>query len=287
LKANTVGELIMPVIEFLCPNGHRIRCQPDQAGRAAKCPRCGVKFRVPEPNELDVSDAVDADTNVSRPEFTDSGIGVKKTPAPPADNQKEPQIEFLCPNGHRLHGPASLQGRAGECPDCGSRFRIPTFEDAAEEEPAVEEAEAGPTEDVAEPDAMTPEEDVQEVSPTLPPPLKNHTPAIEEVTAPTTVSALVSGRGVAGVAMGDLFIRLWESRPKGTSVELRLCNGETIVPHQFLKQLSAQSRQGVFVVKEANGAMSVLGVAWEAVARIGVRGLHELPKEWGESGGTQ
>jgi hypothetical protein len=35
------------VIEFLCPNNHRIKCTDDQAGRAAKCPKCGVKFIIP------------------------------------------------------------------------------------------------------------------------------------------------------------------------------------------------------------------------------------------------
>jgi hypothetical protein len=35
------------VIEFLCPNNHKIRCPDDQAGRAAKCPKCGVKFLIP------------------------------------------------------------------------------------------------------------------------------------------------------------------------------------------------------------------------------------------------
>jgi hypothetical protein len=39
------------VIEFLCPNNHRIRCPDDQAGRAAKCPKCGVKFLIPSDGE--------------------------------------------------------------------------------------------------------------------------------------------------------------------------------------------------------------------------------------------
>jgi len=35
------------VIEFLCPNNHKIRCSDDQAGQKAKCPKCGVKFIIP------------------------------------------------------------------------------------------------------------------------------------------------------------------------------------------------------------------------------------------------
>jgi hypothetical protein len=46
------------VIEFLCPNNHRIRCPDDQAGNAAKCPKCGVKFVIPSNGNSD-SEATD------------------------------------------------------------------------------------------------------------------------------------------------------------------------------------------------------------------------------------
>ena len=35
------------MIEFLCPNNHKIRCSDDRAGHEAKCPKCGVKFLIP------------------------------------------------------------------------------------------------------------------------------------------------------------------------------------------------------------------------------------------------
>lgn len=35
------------MIEFLCPNNHKIRCSDDRAGLEAKCPKCGVKFLIP------------------------------------------------------------------------------------------------------------------------------------------------------------------------------------------------------------------------------------------------
>jgi hypothetical protein len=35
------------VIECLCPNNHKIRCPDELAGRAAKCPKCGLKFPIP------------------------------------------------------------------------------------------------------------------------------------------------------------------------------------------------------------------------------------------------
>jgi hypothetical protein len=61
------------MIEFLCPNGDRIRCQSEHAGRAAKCPRCGVAFRVPDAAELAMPETAGTDSTVSHPDFTDSG----------------------------------------------------------------------------------------------------------------------------------------------------------------------------------------------------------------------
>ena len=67
-----------------------------------------------------------------------------------------------------------------------------------------------------------------------------------------------------------------EDRPD--EAELRLRDGETVVPHEFLKKLSQQNHQGVFAVKETNGRLSLVAVAWDAVATATLRGLSELPK---------
>lgn len=267
------------MIEFLCPNGHRIRCQAEQAGRPAKCPRCEVKFLVPAPNDLDVSEAVGSDSNVSRPDFTDSGVSSRKPPA------KEPQIEFLCPNGHRLHGSPSLQGRPGECPECGSRFRIPTYDEMiSSEEEAAQNIGLGRAEGSAEPEASI-ASPAAPATPTLPapmveeslsvPPPSKEQPPTEDIAMPTTIS----GRGVAGQSMAAVVARLWDMRPADATVELRLIDGETIVLHQFLKKLSNQAHQGVFAVSETDGSVSLTAIAWDAVARATLRGLKELPKD--------
>ena len=44
------------MIEFLCPNEHKIRCPDEKAGRQAKCPKCGVSFRIPKLEELSIGD---------------------------------------------------------------------------------------------------------------------------------------------------------------------------------------------------------------------------------------
>ena len=50
------------MIRFLCPNGHKIHCEDDRAGKPAKCPRCGVGFRVPDLADLaDEAGSVDAE----------------------------------------------------------------------------------------------------------------------------------------------------------------------------------------------------------------------------------
>ncbi len=274
------------MIDFLCPNGHRIRCQAEQVGRAAKCPRCGVKFRVPEPADQGGSEAATSDSKVSRPEFTDSGIASLKVSAPGEGVQPGGQIEFLCPSGHRLHGPASLQGKPGQCPDCGSRFRIPTYEDIPGEEEAASQISLGRVDGREGSDVGVP---AAAEAPPPPPPSngaavshedgaisqKGGAVSHEDGAMPTTISS----RCVAGQDMYAFFARLWELRPKDAAMKLFLRDGETIIPHDFLKKASQQSRQGVFTTKEADGTISLTAVAWEGVIRVTVRGLKEVPKE--------
>ncbi len=257
------------MIEFLCPNGHRIRCQAEQAGRAAKCPRCGVKFRIPDAADLNIPNASDSDPNVSRPEFTDSGFSGNKLSSAGGESKKERQIEFLCPNGHRLFGPASLQGKPGECPECGSRFRIPVYDDEGAGDEQPQEIEFSPLEEIETPNAGP-----SAGAKSRPASHSSNARATADLGgAPTTIS----GRGQSDQSIARLVARLWRLRPKDAAVELRLRGGDTIVPHQFLEKASRQFRQGVFVVKEADESLSLSIVAWDAIERATVRGLKEVP----------
>jgi DNA-directed RNA polymerase subunit RPC12/RpoP len=238
------------MIEFLCPNGHKIRCQAAQAGRAAKCPRCGVKFRVPD---ADQNLPRTGDSDASMPDFTDSGV-TAETASAANGPATEADFEFLCPNGHRLHGPASLQGRPGECPECGSRFRIPTYEDI----PAEEEAE-------------------QEIG------LGRANGGLESQigTRMASVGTEVDRAADAGVTAA-VFARLWNALPEGAKVEVRLRSGETILPDQFLAEAARESGHGVFAIRESDATTSLVVVPWLAVDRISVRGLNELPEKWAQ-----
>jgi hypothetical protein len=257
------------MIEFLCPNGHRIRCQASQAGRAAKCPRCGVNFRVPDAAELNTPHIGESDPSVLPPEFTDSGVGVKKTRNTTAAATKQSQFEFLCPNGHRLHGPASLQGRPGECPDCGSRFRIPSYEDIPAEEETEEEIHLGRVDGREGSGIRGPA-----ATPQSRPHASRQGRAEELTAAPPPGSP-----SMAGEAFAALFIRLWSIRSQGATVELRLRSGETVTPDQFLAKASREGRQGVFATSEPDATVSLVVVPWDAVERVTIGGLKELPKE--------
>jgi hypothetical protein len=55
-------------IEVLCPNGHKIICPEDRAGRSARCPRCSEPFRIPEPQhngQPHPADAIDMSTDLA------------------------------------------------------------------------------------------------------------------------------------------------------------------------------------------------------------------------------
>jgi DNA-directed RNA polymerase subunit RPC12/RpoP len=237
-------------MEFLCPNGHKIRCPAEQAGRAAKCPRCGVKFRIPDPASSQVSDSSGGDSDVSQPELTDSGIGIASTAAPDRTVAEEPQIEFLCPNGHRLHGPANLQNRPGECPECGSRFRIPTYEDIPEEEGTEQQISIGPADNSDQSSVRLPQF-VQ-------------TPDIEHPQV--------------GHPLAKAFAELWAEKAPQVTVELHLRNGDILLPDRFAEALSQQTH-GVFALSESGGTYTLTVVAWDSVVRILLKDVKELPEE--------
>jgi len=236
------------MLEFLCPNGHKIRCPAEQAGRAARCPQCGVGFRIPDPADIELHESSSKGFRDSppKPDTKSAAKPARPRPRPPDD---EDLIEFLCPNGHRLHGPTSLQGHHGECPACGAKFRIPTDEDAPEEE-------------------VKPKGQISLV--------ETEEPVVDR---PLTAVADCEARLTeTGHPLAELFSKLWAEKPKQSSVELHLADGETLVPVHFARTLSREG-YGVFSVEESAGTHTLTVVAWDSVVRVLIRGVEELPKE--------
>lgn len=255
------------VIQFLCPNGHKIHCPDDRAGKAAKCPKCGVKFRIPELSDIDTSQAESPE-----PDGPQTGeAGTTRTPG-------EELIEFLCPNGHRLHGPASLQGRPGQCPECGSRFRVPSYDEVLEEEEEGAEQQISLKISDSTEEAVVTLEEIEEIEETEP------AAGPEDETIPTAArmdGSGVSSRAAAARAMADLVLKLWAEKTRGAVIELHLSDGHSICPDRFVKRLSQRSL-GVFVADDSDGTHTLTAVAWESVSRVVVRGIKQLPDTLGD-----
>jgi len=254
-------------IQFLCPNGHKVHCSEDRAGQAAKCPRCGTRFRIPTIEELSAAgppsesltgSSVKAGSG-SESETTASGVALGAAQSPD-------EIEFLCPNDHLLHGPAILQGRPGRCPECGSRFRIPTYQ-----EPTTE---SGPSFE----DAMDREADASSVelaSMEQEPSATGSRSGQDVLATVTNETGGNSGSSSGRHPAAQLVTRLWRLKSQGATVEIRYGEGHRLTPDEFLRSLSSATH-GVFAVKEPNGTLTLTAIPWEAIHAVIVRGVRQL-----------
>lgn len=260
-------------ISFTCPNGHRVSCPDDQAGRAGKCPRCGAVIRIPQPGTaVSVAAAPNLASNppgagaVTTGEAQSSSGLLELDEAnehPPLDVPADAElIVFLCPNGHRLNSPARLAGRPGQCPHCGAKFLIPELEDSIDEE--QQENEVSINDNGISLDEIVIHVDA--ASRGGPGSSKNR--AANQPAEPTNA---------ARHPLADLLERLWPRKAAGASLEIHLGDGKLLVPDRFS---SRDPRLALFGVREANGSHTLTAVAWESIERIVVRGLDRLPEEW-------
>ncbi|HEY2826204.1 MAG TPA: hypothetical protein VGJ04_01280 [Pirellulales bacterium] len=219
---------------FLCPNGHRINWSANLAGRDAKCPRCGVLLRIPQASGATAQALAGAAATGPTP-----GLAEQTAVSPNQTDQNS--IAFLCPNGHRLVGPARMQGQAGQCPHCGARFLVPLLSEMEQ----VEEVDL----------TDLPAEDDR--------PLQ----AVEDVPPPA-----------GGVhPLCKLLRKLWEERERGAVIELHLEGGMILVPDWFDDKFSRHSH-GLFAAQAADGTLTMTIVAWNNIARIVVRNVEGLPE---------
>lgn len=255
-------------IEVRCPNGHRLSCPDDRAGKAAKCPKCGEIFTIPVPEAPVVASA---GSGTSMPAVADSGSlssigkGQRVEAASDSAATSSDLIVFLCPNGHKLNAPPTMQGKPGKCPHCGAKFLIPqyTMEDAGGDEPLDGESEPEVDLDVSEePPADAP------APPSLGPP-----------ELPFDFSAGLGGPVEPTDALPRIFNEFWTHHDQTLVIEVTLRSGATITPHHYSPSPAGEG-YAIFAVKEPHGAFTVSVVRWDQVERITVRGMADLPPEY-------
>jgi hypothetical protein len=239
-------------ITFNCPQGHRLTCPDELAGKPGKCPKCGVVVRVPSPaavaTALAPMDAAAADEPASALESAADGV----TPS----SLGMDQIIFLCPNGHRLHGSVSLAGRPGQCPHCGIKFLVPSPDDE-EDDPSVQ---------------RQPQDALDEI--------------VIQIDTSSKVGSSKSGRASSKSAsslaasvhpLAGILAQMLRYKAQGATIEIHMAGGTMIVPDQFSPK---DAQHAFFASREADGTSTVTVARWSSIERVVLRGLAEIPKEW-------
>jgi hypothetical protein len=245
------------MMKFACPNGHPLSAPEHLAGKPGKCPRCNTPFVVPPIEEvatMNVAEMAIGDPSASTMNGIKSAMGGAKNAS-----ERGEVFVFLCPNGHRLNGPPSLKGKAGQCPHCGARFLIPTDEEIEEQNegsPGSEEEQADSGTDRG---------------------IDFNRLLGADVAGAGEVIAGANGVPPAGPAgLGYIVGRLWDQRTEESELEVFLNEGEIVAPDYYSELLST-SDYGVFAVQDGDGSFTVTTIPWNAVRRVGMRRLPDLP----------
>jgi hypothetical protein len=273
------------MIKFQCPNGHTLSTGEDRAGTAAKCPKCQAPVVVP------MLSTVGKTAGGSKVNAAGSGVaggssvaaGSGKQPSGSSKQAAAPVpspdlIVFLCPNGHKLNGPARMKGKAGQCPHCGAKFRIPDddeedIEEVAEfeeeqvaesmsEEQFAEEFEEVDIEEITEFEEES--EDVDELEP------------FEEA-PPTIIDAFLSAPPEDTHLYASMIRQLWAAKEPGQVIDLYLQKGEVLSPELFAESLSSP-QFGIFGRREKDGGgHTLIMLPWENITRIEIRHVKQVP----------
>lgn len=251
------------VIKFICPNGHQLSAPDDRAGKPGKCPKCQTAFVVPDLEELD--EAEQGEISMQAADSSPSG-GSGTRPA------AGDVIVFLCPNGHKLNGPASLKGRPGQCPHCGARFVIPGDED--EEEPGATDATAG---------IMPVSPAVTAASGSTPSgahliglaarhdlPLEPPARQVDEIEEVPVVEVVEDDLLEGAHPLAVLLHHLCPASADACSLELQFKDGKTLAAEGFVRRMSLGDF-AVFVHPDGGTQQAVTIVAWDDISRLTVR----------------
>jgi hypothetical protein len=286
-------------IEFTCPNGHRLSTKDEDAGRLAKCPKCGAVTKVPGLNgsasgstaepiaaasasgkglleRAAVGGEVSAAKSGPRlggsklaPAAGESGKTTSVVPGTP----REESIVFLCPNGHKLNAPRRMQGRGGQCPHCGAKFIIPNLEEATlgDEGSTIETLDGlsgtsglGPLTAPAGGQALS----EPAATPAPARSTSGHPDEFQPWAPPPEEPQLHP--------LAALVMRLWSEREHGGVIELHLAGGAILLPDWFDRKLS-QGSNALFAAQAADGTVTMTVIPWETITRVVVRGVVGLP----------
>lgn len=273
-----------------CENGHKLVCPESLAGSSVICPKCGSRVDVSARNVAKGGRTV-SEVAVASVSGLFKNVAVVAEPAGPAPSgTKLADISFSCPNGHRLHGPRSLQGQVGECPKCKTKFRVPV----------IDWQVAGEGQTSGTPASQAVGQAAQDTAVGLPPQPTTlgredaddddddiSLDGIEEIDAasvlsppqPTSRATTAQARAADDSAthpLEQLMLRLWRERAHGGVVEVHLDTGAVLVPDWWAAGQSTKS-YGLFAVQTAEGTYEMHAVIWSHVRQISVRGLSELP----------
>jgi hypothetical protein len=270
------------MIKFQCPNGHPLSTSDDRAGTAAKCPKCQMPLVVPMASENGQAKAAGGSSTKGRVEATPTA----PTPAPTPATTPAPAgdlIVFLCPNGHKLNGPARLKGKAGQCPHCGAKFRIP--EDDEEYLEDVEEVEEEPMAESMTEEEFAAEEveevDIEEITEFeeeyLPEDEEDGELEPFEEAPPTVIDAFLTPVAEGVHPYAAIVAQLWIAKEPGQAIDLHLQKGEVFSPESFAESLS-QPYFGIFGRREKEGnGHALIMLPWDSITRIEVRHVKQVP----------
>mgnify|MGYP000856247786 FL=1 len=157
-----------------------------------------------------------------------------------------------------------LQGRPGQCPECGSKFHIPTLADYEQRPPA----RPAPGDSVI---------NLEDFAATV---LGGNSSG-----RPSGVLPLAGGRASLQSAAAEpspavgFLTRLAEDLPEGATLELWTRDGKMLRPKQFATELCDRQTLA-FSVAADDDTHTLFLLPWETLARIEIRGIKRLPEEF-------
>lgn len=222
-----------------------------------------------------------AESNMISEDATDAG-------------DEDGDIEFRCPNGHILSAPLEMQGKPGQCPECGAKYLTPSLDEDEDDEivpPPVPLGKVLPS-GVATPPPG--------VSPSAPPTSVGGTGDVFSLglmpeSGKTAIR--VSGKGelfsflgkgnsrsshsddvppIFSEPMARIFWMFWQRRDESSILTVHTDDGKVFHPNEFHME-EALPEVAVFTVTNPNGSDTIIAVRWSCITHISGKNLLDKP----------